>query len=235
MCPGECIIQDRGEFCNKVSKLLNDKFHCNIRCISAGRPQANGQVERYVGIVKEKMRAIMAEVSKTLPVNWDETILHAALQVVRADPSCATGFAPGHILLGRPLVYPMELEKDEVDFTGTELTKTLVDALEFIHDDVFGKAAKKISRHQAEYEKQYNKRHRSKKFDIRTGMKVQYRKHKAKSPYSKRGLKYLPRKSFYKVHAIDRKKRQVYLRDPKTNKVFKTPHPFDRIRRYRGR
>ena len=48
LCPGECIIQDRGELCNKVANLLAKKFNCSIRVISAGRPQANGQAEAYV-------------------------------------------------------------------------------------------------------------------------------------------------------------------------------------------
>ena len=47
MSPGECIVQDRGELCNKIAKLLADKFNCPIRVISAGRPQANGQAEAY--------------------------------------------------------------------------------------------------------------------------------------------------------------------------------------------
>ena len=38
--------------------------------------------------------------------------------VLRSDPSCATGYAPGELLLGRKLVYPIELEKSEVDLTG---------------------------------------------------------------------------------------------------------------------
>jgi len=41
--------------------------------------------------------------------------------VLRSDPSCATGYAPGELLLGRKLVYPIELEKSEVDLTGNFL------------------------------------------------------------------------------------------------------------------
>ena len=38
--------------------------------------------------------------------------------VLRSDPSLATGYAPGELLLGRKLVYPIEIEKSEVDLTG---------------------------------------------------------------------------------------------------------------------
>jgi len=64
LAPGECIIHDRGpEFCNKVVMTLMDHFGVEIRIISAGRPQGNGQAEKYVDILKEKMKAIMAEIS----------------------------------------------------------------------------------------------------------------------------------------------------------------------------
>ena len=88
LCPGECIIQDRGELCNKVANLLAKKFNCSIRVISAGRPQANGQAEAYVKNLKRKMRAFMIDASyEQLPDNWDESLLHLALQAVRCDPA----------------------------------------------------------------------------------------------------------------------------------------------------
>ena len=37
-------------------------FGVSVRTIHAGHPQSNGQAEKYVGILKEKMKAIMAEV-----------------------------------------------------------------------------------------------------------------------------------------------------------------------------
>ena len=58
LCPGECIIHDRGELCNNIAKALAKNFKCEIRVISAGRPQANGQAEAYVKNVKTKMKAI---------------------------------------------------------------------------------------------------------------------------------------------------------------------------------
>ena len=37
---------------------------------------------------------------------------------VRSDPSTAHGYAPAELLLGRKLVYPIEILKKEIDFTG---------------------------------------------------------------------------------------------------------------------
>ena len=53
------------------------------------------------------------------PDNWDETLFYTALQILRSDPSSAHGYAPGALLLGRPLVYPMELDKKDINFEGS--------------------------------------------------------------------------------------------------------------------
>ena len=37
---------------------------------------------------------------------------------IRSDPSSAHGYAPAELLLGRKLVYPMELSKNDIDLTG---------------------------------------------------------------------------------------------------------------------
>ena len=91
LTPGECIVHDRGsEFCNEVSTALHQMFGADIRVISANRPQGNGQAEAMVKNLKEKMKALMAENSNTLPVDWDQTLLHKALQIIRCDPSSTT-------------------------------------------------------------------------------------------------------------------------------------------------
>ena len=62
LAPGEAIIHDRGpEFANKVSQCLHESFGVEIRIISAGRPQGNGQAEAMVKKLKEKMMSCMSE------------------------------------------------------------------------------------------------------------------------------------------------------------------------------
>ena len=152
LCPGECIVYDRGEFCNNVMKILNRDFGAEIRIISAGRPQGNGQAESYVKSLKNKMYALMVEGgSHCIPPNWDMTLLHRALQIVRSDPSVATGYAPMELILGRKPKWPIEIDPADIDFSGTELTAPLVDALAKIHDNAFGIAAKKIEKEQKRY------------------------------------------------------------------------------------
>ena len=53
-----------------------------------------------------------------LPENWDQSLMYLGLQIIRADPSTAHGTAPGAIMIGRQLVYPCELDKNEIDFEG---------------------------------------------------------------------------------------------------------------------
>ena len=53
LSPGEAIIYDRGgEFTGKVVKNLNESFGVDMRVISAGRPQGNGQAEAMVKTMK---------------------------------------------------------------------------------------------------------------------------------------------------------------------------------------
>ena len=62
LAPGECVIHDKGgEFCNKLMRALAADFGVEMRCISAGRPMANGQAESAVKCVKQKMKTIALE------------------------------------------------------------------------------------------------------------------------------------------------------------------------------
>ena len=214
---------------------MNKLYGVEARVIAAGHPQSNGQAEAYVKQIKEKMRALMSELSDELPANWDQTILHAALQTVRSDPSCATGYAPGEIMLGRQLVYPIELDKMDVDFTGTTLTQPLVNAQQQIHNDIFGQASKKIAKWQEKYAKKYDEQKNTsdKALKLRKGMNVQYRRHKNKKAKGKGGIKWYPYNRPLKIHFFDRQKRTVYLRDPKSGKIQDQSHPIERIRRFK--
>ena len=237
LAPGECIVYDRGEFCNKVSELLAVKFNCPIRVISAGRPQANGQAEAYVKQMKARIQAKMVEASQDeLPDNWDESLLPYALQVLRADPSCASGYAPAELLLGRQLVYPIELENTEIDFSGTTLAQPLVDTLLSIHDDAFGKAGAKIKKFQERYERAYDRRHEINELKLRRGMKVQIKKFIEKRGDESKGrlkVSWKPFRSYYKVHSYDKKKGVITVRS-KNGRVYKKRHPITRVRIWKG-
>jgi len=168
-----------------------------------------------------------------MPADWDQTIFYAALQAVRCDPSCSHGYAPAEILLGRKLVFPIEFEKMEIDFTGTELTQPLVQKIMSIHNEVFGVAAKRIGEFQAKYKKKYDKKHKTKKFALKCGSRVQVKVHRSKRAKGKSGLKWLPRKGFYLISKVDREKKKCILKTVE-GRVLKRYTPFDRIRKVAG-
>ena len=214
-----------------------EEYGVDSRVISAGRPQSNGQAEKYIGKIKDKMLAIMSEDSETLPNDWDQTLLHQALQAVRSDPHCGSGYAPAQILLGRQLVFPIEIKKMDIDFEGTEFTKPLIEKQKEIHDELFGKVGKKLGKWQEKYAKDFDKRHQKKGLQpkkLRKGMLVQYRKHKNKRAKGHSGMKWFPRERGHQIHSINHQGRTLYLRDVKTGKVLDTSHPFERIRKFRG-
>ena len=232
LAPGECLVYDRGlEFCNEVSKHLHVVFGVNIRVISAGRPRGNGLAENRVKSLKEKMRAMMSEETDTMPSNWDQTLLHKAFCVLRCDPSCATGFAPGHLILGRPLVYPIELEKKDIDFSGVELTKSVVNALQGAHDSVFGRAGENIVAYQARYKRNYDRKLNVTGIKLTTGSRVQLHKKKK----GKMDLEWTPRLGFLEVISINEKTMTVKLKNPVTKYIFKKSKPLSKLRLYKGK
>ena len=59
LAPSEVLIHDRGgTFCAKVVKALLKKFGCRVNVTTAGRPQANGQVEIMMKTFKERLNAL---------------------------------------------------------------------------------------------------------------------------------------------------------------------------------
>ena len=239
LCPGECIVHDRGELCNNIAKLLAEKFNCPIRVISAGRPQANGQAEAYVKNLKTKMKALMVDASfEQLPINWDESLLYLALQALRCDPAVSTGYAPAELLLGRKLIWPIELDTIEIDPSGTELTQPLADALLSIHNDAFGKAGKSILKAQERYSKSYDRRYKINPLKLRKGQKIQIQSYSAKkSVHFKKGamkVEWKPFRSFYRVHSVNYKKGIITVRS-QGGRVYKKQHPISRVDLYKGK
>ena len=234
MSPGECIIHDNGELNTILQREMANDFGVDMRCTKGGRPWANGQAEAAVKLVKNKIKLIALENGNSeFPKEWDGLMLSNALQMIRCDPASATGFAPAELLLGRPLVYPIEFSRADVDMTGTEMTTPLLLKLKHIRQKNFGTASKKIKKAQSRYKKQYDKRMNAKPFKIKAGDKVQYKRHKSKSVLSKKELTlWAPIKSYHLVLCVDFEKQRVILQD-QSGKRLKRTHPFERIRKFK--
>lgn len=153
---------------------------------------------------------------------------------MRCDQSSATGFAPSQLLLGRNLVYPIELNPSDVDLTGTKMTAPLVLKLRDIHDENFGIAHKSIQKNQQRYKRKYDRQHNTKKFNFKVGDRVQYKRHKSQKVLSKISSKWVPTKGYYLILSVVKDCKTVILQTPE-GKILQKKQPFDRIRKYRGR
>lgn len=161
--------------------------------------------------------------------------MHKALQIVRCDPSTTTGFAPSELLLGRKLVYPIEIKKRDIDFEGVEFTTPLVNALNQIHNRNFTKASKTICKQQQRYKASYDKRNNSKKFKLKVGDKVQYKRYLSKYTLSKKECSlWCPVNAYYLILGVEAEKKRVILQTPCGKKLSRS-QPFDRIRKFRGK
>ena len=106
--------------------------------------------------------------------------------MLRCDPTRATGFAPAELMIGRPMVYPREFEKMEIDFEGVKMTTTNIQNLRLIREKNFTVASKKIKKAQVKYKKKYDERMNAKPFKIKSGDKVQYKRYAGRSAKQKR-------------------------------------------------
>ena len=237
LAPGECVIWDQGgEFCNKVCQALLDSFGVEIRVIAGGRPQSNGIAEAQVKNMKTKLKTLILDKNgKTYPKDWDQTLFHNALQILRSDPSSAHGFAPGELILGRQLKFPIQLENEEIDFEGANLTLPLVQSLKGIHDKNFKTADKKIKKYQGKYKKAYDKKHKAKAFNLKVGDKVQYRRKVSKYTLSKKKfIKWTPVGGYNLILKIFSKRKRIQIQSAK-GKILKRLQSMDNVRKYNGK
>ena len=202
--------------------------------IARGRPQANGIAESQVKNVKRHLKSLILEKGgDKYPDDWDDTILYTALQILRSDPACAHGFAPAELMIGRPLVFPLELHNEDIDFAGAELSLPLIEKLKSIHDSNFKKASKKIKKHQKKYSTSYNKKYKSKPHNFRVGQKVQYKRYYSKRTLSKQIIQYVPVNSYHIIVKIIENRSRVLLAD-KDGNILKRLQSTYNIRKYPG-
>ena len=138
------------------------------------------------------------------------------------------------IMLGRPLVYPIEFSRSEIDLSGTTMTTPLVQKLRLIRKSNFAVASKKIKKAQSKYKSAYDKKMNAKPFQIKIGDRVQYKIYKSKKTLSKNELSlWAPIKSYHLVLSVDIKKQRVILQDRRGNRLERT-HLFSRIRKFKN-
>ena len=157
------------------------------------------------------------------------------MQIVRCDPTIATGFAPSELLLGRKLVYPFELKNIEIDFEGVELTAPLVQNLSRIHDQNFRQATKAIKKAQRRYKQRYDKRNKAEEFKLKSGDRVQYKRYASRRTLSTTYVgNWCPTHGYYTIFKVDAEKKRVILQNS-NGTLLKRSQPFDRVRKFKGK
>jgi hypothetical protein len=92
------LLSDNGaEFVNEVVETLTSVHGIDRRVVTAYRPQANGQVERF----NRSLLAILRKCTGESPRRWVEW-LDFALMAIRTTVHSATGFTPHELMFGRP-------------------------------------------------------------------------------------------------------------------------------------
>jgi site-specific DNA-cytosine methylase/transposase-like protein len=100
--PGQVVTDSGSEFEGAFAQLLQDCMidHCGI---SVAHPQANGQAEKAVHVVKRALQAVCS--AKQVVKTWDLEVPMVVLGY-QCSPQRSTGFTPYELMFARPPVVP---------------------------------------------------------------------------------------------------------------------------------
>jgi len=114
------------------------------------------------------------------------------------------------------------------------MTAPLLASLTEIHNRNFGIACEKIKSYQEKYKKKYDRKHKAKEFELKSGDRIQIKKLKTKKAKGgKTELKWCPRNSFYKIYRINKRRKTVQVKT-KNGLLLKKHFNFDNVRPFKG-
>ena len=163
--PDEMLTDCGSQFTAEVMKEVSRLLSLQQLTTTPYHPMCNGLVERFHATMKQMLRRMCAE----LPKDWDK-YLPALLFAIREVPQESLGFSPFELLYGRSVRGPMailrELWSGEVNDEQVlstyqyviELRERLEQTCQLARDNL-----KKVQFKQKTY---YDKRARSRKFDV---------------------------------------------------------------------
>jgi hypothetical protein len=133
--PGQVVTDSGTEFEGEFAKLLEDAL-IDHAIISADHPQANGQAEKAVHIVKRALTKMA--VARHSVKQWDEDLAWLALGY-RCSPQASTGHSPYELMYARPPVIPpavKELVSTPLDISAEAAVKDLLQRKERLKQQV---------------------------------------------------------------------------------------------------
>ena len=110
------IVSDRGRnFMSKVVSALCELFQTKRMYTSAFHPQTNSHCERYNSFIAQSLRAYIGKDQN----NWPE-LLPGILMAFRLTPAGSSGISPFHMLFGKDMKLPFDLDLEPKSNLGKE-------------------------------------------------------------------------------------------------------------------
>ena len=163
--PDEMLTDCGSQFTAEVMKEVSRLLSLQQLTTTPYHPMCNGLVERFHATLKQMLRRMCAE----RPKDWDK-YLPALLFAVREVPQESLGFSPFELLYGRNVRGPMailrELWSDEVnDEQVLSAYQYVIELMERL-EQTCKLARQNLDRGQIKQKTYYDKRARSRKFDV---------------------------------------------------------------------
>ncbi|KAI1286049.1 Transposon Ty3-I Gag-Pol polyprotein [Halotydeus destructor] len=116
----EIMITDRGTQLTsaELAEALN-KFGIEHRFTSGYHPETNGLFERYNGIIKEMLSAVVSDTQK----NWDNYLKPIQI-ALNATPNSVTQYSPFYLYTGMVPRFPIDNELQRKSYVSDEEVKT---------------------------------------------------------------------------------------------------------------
>ena len=163
--PDEMLTDCGSQFTVEVMKEVSRLLSLQQLTTTPYHPMCNGLVERFHATLKQMLRRMCAE----RPKDWDK-YLPALLFAVREVPQESLGFSPFELLYGRNVRSPMailrELWSDEVNDEQVLSTYQYVIELRERLEQTCKLARENLEKVQIKQKTYYDKRARSRKFDV---------------------------------------------------------------------
>ena len=153
------IVSDRGRnFMSKLVSALCEIFQTKRIYTSAFHPQTNSHCERYNFFIAQSLRAYIDKDHS----NWPQ-LLPGILMAFRLLPAGSSGISPFHMLFGREMSLPFDLDLQQKAQVGKQAEQCI--AQWFRNLQICQEVAQKnVLKSQEEYKKYYDKKTKAHSF-----------------------------------------------------------------------
>ena len=128
------VVTDQGSpFCSDMMQQICKLLECAKLRTTPYHPSANGQAERFCGVVARMIRSYTDRMQRT----WDVG-LSLLTSAIRRTPNRSTGFSPNRMVFGTELAMPVDIVYgtvgDELKAESHEYVKQVAERQRLVHD-----------------------------------------------------------------------------------------------------